>query len=56
MRKLLGVGQKSAEGIVLDCIRHCSEEGRNETRKYALVWSRYVRAALPHLSHKVVNR
>ena len=56
MGNQLGVGQKSAEGIVLDCIRHCSEEGRNETRKYALVWSRYVRAALPHLSHNVVNR
>ena len=37
MRKQLGVGQKSAEGIVLDPIRHSDEEGRNETRKYALV-------------------
>ncbi len=37
MRKQLGVGQKSAEGIVLDPIRHSDEEGRNETRKYAPV-------------------
>ena len=35
MRKQLGVGQKSAEGIVLDPIRHSDEEGRNESRKYA---------------------
>jgi len=48
--------QKSAEGIVLDCKRHCSEEGRNETRKYAPVRPRYVRSVLPSLSHKVVNR
>ncbi len=56
MRKQLGVGQKSAEGIVLDPIRHSDEEGRNETRKVAPVWPRYVRSVLPSLSHKVVNR
>ena len=34
MRKQLGVGQKSAKGIVLDPIHHSDEEGRNEMRKY----------------------
>ena len=56
MRKQLGVGQKSAEGIVLAPIHHSDEEGRNETRKYAPRWPRYVKPVLPCLSHKVVNR
>jgi hypothetical protein len=30
MRKQLGVGQKSAEGVLLDRTRHCGEEGPNE--------------------------
>ncbi len=55
MRKQLGVGQKSAEGIVLGPIRHSDEEGLNELRKYAPVWSRYVRSVLPNLS-LTVNR
>ena len=33
MPKQLGVGQKSAEGIVLDRTRHCGEEGPNEERQ-----------------------
>ncbi len=35
MPKQLGVRQKSADGIVLDPIRHSGEEGRNESRKHA---------------------
>ena len=55
MREQFGVRQKSADGIVLDPTRHSDEEGLNELRKYAPVWSRYVRSVLPHLS-LTVNR